>query len=62
MLAKAYSATPRGVDALFVTVEVDRIRSQLPSVIVVGLLALLARRAERDARVVIVGDHLVARV
>ena len=24
MLAKAYSATPRGVDALFVTVEVDR--------------------------------------
>ena len=37
MLAKAYSATPRGVDALFVTVEVDRIRSQYPSVTVVGL-------------------------
>jgi magnesium chelatase family protein len=37
MLAKAYSATPRGVDALFVTVEVDRIRSQQPSVKVVGL-------------------------
>ncbi len=37
MLAKAYSATPRGVDALFVTVEVDRIRAQQPSVTVVGL-------------------------
>ena len=37
MLAKAYSATPRGVDALFVTIEVDRIRSQNPSVTVVGL-------------------------
>jgi magnesium chelatase family protein len=37
MLAKAYSATPRGVDALFVTVEVDRIRAQQPSVSVVGL-------------------------
>jgi magnesium chelatase family protein len=37
MLAKAYSATPRGVDALFVTVEVDRIRAMQPSVRVVGL-------------------------
>ncbi len=37
MLAKAYSATPRGVNALFVTIEVDRIRSQYPSVTVVGL-------------------------
>jgi hypothetical protein len=35
-LAKAYSATPRGVDALFVTVEVDRIRSQHPAAIVIG--------------------------
>jgi len=46
MLAKAYSATPRGVDALFVTVEVDRIRAQQPSVTVVGL----ADTAVREAR------------
>ncbi len=46
MLAKAYSATPRGVEALFVTVEVDRIRSQYPSVTVVGL----ADTAVREAR------------
>jgi magnesium chelatase family protein len=46
MLAKAYSATPRGVDALFVTVEVDRIRSQHPGVTVVGL----ADTAVREAR------------
>jgi magnesium chelatase family protein len=46
MLAKAWSATPRGVDALLVTVEVDRIRSQLPSVTVVGL----ADTAVREAR------------
>jgi magnesium chelatase family protein len=45
MLAKAYSATPRGVDALFVTVEVDRIRSQLPSVTVVGLPDTAVREA-----------------
>jgi len=45
MLAKAYSATPRGVDALFVTVEVDRIRSQHPSVIVVGLPDTAVREA-----------------
>ena len=45
MLAKAYSATPRGVDALFVTVEVDRIRSQQPSVIVVGLPDTAVREA-----------------
>ncbi len=37
MLAKAYSATPRGVEALFVTVEVDQIRATQPSVSVVGL-------------------------
>jgi magnesium chelatase family protein len=46
MLAKAYSATPRGVDALFVTVEVDRIRAHQPSVTVVGL----ADTAVREAR------------
>ncbi len=46
MLAKAYSATPRGVDALFVTVEVDRIRAQMPAVTVVGL----ADTAVREAR------------
>ena len=46
MLAKAYSATPRGVDALFVTVEVDRIRSQHPSVTVVGLPDTAVREAK----------------
>jgi magnesium chelatase family protein len=45
MLAKAYSATPRGVDALFVTVEVDRIRAQQPSVTVVGLPDAAVREA-----------------
>jgi magnesium chelatase family protein len=45
MLAKAYSATPRGVDALFVTVEVDRIRSQHPGVTVVGLPDTAVREA-----------------
>jgi len=45
MLAKAYSATPRGVDALFVTVEVDRIRATQPSVIVVGLPDTAVREA-----------------
>ncbi len=45
MLAKAYSATARGVGALFVTVEVDRIRSQLPSVTVVGLPDTAVREA-----------------
>jgi magnesium chelatase family protein len=45
MLAKAYSATPRGVDAMFVTVEVDRIRSQHPSVTVVGLPDTAVREA-----------------
>jgi magnesium chelatase family protein len=45
MLAKAYSATPRGVDALFVTVEVDRIRSHQPSVTVVGLPDTAVREA-----------------
>ena len=46
MLAKAYSATPRGVDALFVTVEVDRIRAQQPSVRVVGLPDPAVREAK----------------
>ncbi len=45
MLAKAYSATPRGVGALFVTVEVDRVRARLPSVIVVGLPDVAVREA-----------------
>ncbi len=45
MLAKAFSATPRGVGALFVTVEVDRIRAQLPSVTVVGLPDTAVREA-----------------
>lgn len=46
MLAKAYSATPRGVEALFVTVEVDRIRSQQPSIKVVGLPDPAVREAK----------------
>lgn len=46
MLAKAYSATPRGVDALFVTVEVDRIRAQNPSTTVVGLPDPAVREAK----------------
>ena len=46
MLAKAYSATPRGVDALFVTVEVDRIRATQPSVRVVGLPDPAVREAK----------------
>ena len=46
MLAKAYSATPRGVDALFVTVEVDRIRATQPSVTVVGLPDPAVREAK----------------
>jgi magnesium chelatase family protein len=45
MLAKAYSATPCGVEAMFVTVEVDRIRAQQPSVIVVGLPDTAVREA-----------------
>ena len=45
MLAKAYSATPCGVDAMFVTIEVDRIRAQQPSVIVVGLPDTTVREA-----------------
>jgi len=46
MLAKAFSATPRGVDALFVTVEVDRIRANQPSVKVVGLPDPAVREAK----------------
>jgi magnesium chelatase family protein len=45
MLAKAFGATPRGVDALFVTVEVDRLRAQLPGVTVVGLPDAAVREA-----------------
>ncbi len=46
MHAKVLGATPRGVDALFVTVEVDRIRATLPSVTIVGM----ADTAVREAR------------
>jgi len=45
MFAKVYSATPRGVGALFVTVEVDRIRARMPSVTVVGLPDTAVREA-----------------
>ena len=47
MLAKAYSATPRGVGALFVTVEVDRIRAQMPTVTMVGLPDTAVREARQ---------------
>lgn len=46
MLAKVLSATPRGVGALFVTVEVDRIRAGTPSVTVVGLPDTAVREAK----------------
>lgn len=46
MHALALGATSRGVGALFVTVEVDRIRANLPSVSVVGM----ADTAVREAR------------
>ncbi len=45
MFARVLGATPRGVDALFVTVEVDRLRAQLPSVTVVGLPDTAVREA-----------------
>jgi magnesium chelatase family protein len=45
MFGKAFGATPRGVEALFVTVEVDRIRSQMPATIVVGLPDAAVREA-----------------
>lgn len=45
MLAKAWSATPRGVEALFITIEVDRISSQLPSLTIVGLPDTAVREA-----------------
>jgi len=46
MHALALGATPRGVGALFVTVEVDRIRANFPSIAVVGM----ADTAVREAR------------
>ncbi|MCP4900479.1 MAG: YifB family Mg chelatase-like AAA ATPase [bacterium] len=45
MLAKAWSAAPRGVEALFITIEVDRISSQLPSLTIVGLPDTAVREA-----------------
>ncbi len=59
MFAKAHSATPRGVGALFVTVEVDRVRAALPSITVVGLPDPAVREA-RD-RVFAAIRHLGAR-
>jgi magnesium chelatase family protein len=59
MFAKAHSATPRGVGALFVTVEVDRVRAALPSITVVGLPDTAVRVA-RD-RVFAAIRHLGAR-
>lgn len=45
MFAKVLGATPRGVGALFVTVEVDRTRAQLPSLSIVGLPDTAVREA-----------------
>ncbi len=45
MLAHVLSATPRGVDALFVTVEVDRLRAEMPNLTVVGLPDTAVREA-----------------
>jgi magnesium chelatase family protein len=45
MLAKVLGATPCGVGALFVTVEVDRLHATLPSVTVVGLPDTAVREA-----------------
>ncbi len=45
MLAKIIGATPRGVGALFVTVEVDRVRAGLPGLTVVGLPDAAVREA-----------------
>ncbi len=46
MFSRTLGAIPRGIGALFVTVEVDRIRSQFPSVTIVGM----ADTAVREAR------------
>jgi magnesium chelatase family protein len=46
MYARAHSATPRGVEALLVTVEVDRIYAQLPSLTIVGLPDTAVREAK----------------
>ncbi len=45
MLAHVLSATPRGVSALFVTVEVDRVRAEMPTLTVVGLPDTAVREA-----------------
>jgi magnesium chelatase family protein len=45
MHAKALGATPRGVGALFVTVEVDRLRATMPAVTIVGLPDTAVREA-----------------
>ncbi len=46
MFSRTLGAVPQGIGALFVTVEVDRIRSQFPSVTIVGM----ADTAVREAR------------
>ncbi len=46
MYAKVLSATPRGVGALFVTVEVDRSRASFPSLTLVGLPDAAVREAK----------------
>ncbi len=59
MLAQAFSATPRGVEALFVTVEVDRARDQMPGVTVVGMPDTAVREARE--RVMAAVRHLGGR-
>lgn len=46
MHARVLGATPCGVDALFVTVEVDRMRAQLPGVTIVGMADTAVREAK----------------
>ncbi len=46
MFAKVLAATPRGIGALFVTVEVDRSRASLPNLTIVGLPDASVREAK----------------
>ena len=56
MFATVLGATPQGVEALFVTVEVDRLHSNLPGIIVVGMPDTAVREAKE--RVLAAVRHL----
>jgi len=56
MFATVLGATPRGVEALFVTVEVDRLHSRLPGVVVVGMPDTAVREARE--RILAAVGHL----